>query len=1723
MSSPRKSAAEKNFQIRSQEAKRRQAKRAMRVEQLEDRRLMTVAPINGMYYPPIGLHTAWLSPNVPREVYAQRSAVQYGSGVSGGGVGTGNGESGTSFSTVEAEPNNTPAQAQLLPLGTTPGRHQTVTVTGRLPLTNGIRDVDYFAFDAIAGDIITVKLTSPATPTPFDVSIVTANDSPIIGARNNQLGGISPPTSPLSDLVSPVAFAKVIPTSGRYFVRVSDGTQQYSLRLEARRPSIEAEPIGTRQIVYVDFDGATINQGTFGLPTTRRIPSMIDTLANFGFLPSEENALIDQIMATIQARFNTDLAASGFNGYYRQDGVPGSFDVEFRNSRDHADPWGLPNVSRIIIGGDSVDLGIVTYGIAESVDIGNFAREETGIVILGEMIPEIAAIPRVPGRSLLNAVAVAVGNVAAHELGHMVGARHQDNANGVVTLMDSGSPLAIQALGVGPDGIWGTVDDIAVGFGRDRYQPLEGLFGIVDHRATFAFGLSTGKVGNVITGNLFNDLNRNGSRNANEPGIAGWEVFVDLNGNGLRDFDEPRAVSDASGNYSLTVRPGQYNLRVTRPAGWIAATNADVVKSADVRTGNAVVNFGSVRPNNEVTGFKWLDVNADGIWDAGEPPLAGVYIYIDLNLDGRPDIGEPAAITAADGSFKLTPPRAGTFVIREVVDAGFRQTFPVGAGGSSVDSAGRSVGHTVVYDGVNPITGFNFGNAEFSDWGDAPNPYPTTRAQNGASHGFLQGLTLGTLWDADPDGRPSFNADGDDLAGIDDEDGITQITTFVRGDGNNILRLTATNTTGTVAYVHGWMDFNGDGDWNDAGETVINSLQIPSGPGLFTQDIMFTVPANAVDRVYARFRISQQPTLGPAGRAAAGEVEDYVFNVVNGPRRDLQDDIFSVGRNSINEVLDVIANDFAPPGVSWTITGVSSSNRNARITIDTVNNRLLYSPPLGFIGVDEFTYTARSTTGVVGTARVTVNVLARFADPVAVDDSFDIPTNSIGFPLNVLANDIEGQGGALQIVSFTNPSRGGTVTIGTGGQSLRYTPVRGFGGTEVFTYTAIDGTGKTTTANVTVHTLEGARADDIVEFSFEFFDLAGNRITRIAQGERFRVAVYVDDLRPERGAGQVPPVFVNSPGVYSAYLDMLYSAGLVSPVSPTTPGGFDFNVQFAPLYPAGRTGSAQIPGLINELGAFAGQISNMDNPNRELLATLLFTANSAGLAEFIADPADLRPQSDVTVFNRPSAPVPIDEIRYGRARLEIVPSGTNFPIAVDDSPTLVAGVNIPMVPAGQPSVIDVMANDIVGSNGPIRVTSTRMMSANGQVVIVDNGARVQYIPNTNFVGTDQFEYTITDQRGFTSTATVTLNVGSFNQVTADDLVELRLEVTDMNGNPITQVPTGQQFQLRSYVRDLRSTATPQPPRPGVFAAYQDVLFSSNLVTVDPALAPFFRSDFAGSVYRQGKAGDVFVPGLINEIGSFQDNTSDPLGFPERLQWVLNFTAGSSLGTARFTGDPADIKPFHDTLLFDPTVPLLTNQIRYTSTSVQIVSASGTGGGTGGSGGGTGGTGGGTGGGAGGFTNWNNVYDVNDDGFVSAIDVLIIINALNSGGAGPLGNGGLEGSGEGGNRFFVDVNGNGYLDPLDALEVINFLNSSSMMMSGEGEGSDGIHLRSGELPLVEMSFARNSKGSSVYDELAYYTSVSQSDNETNAFVGNMFDTEDEEEDYLDSLAASWFVS
>ncbi|MDH7487797.1 MAG: GEVED domain-containing protein, partial [Anaerolineae bacterium] len=158
------------------------------------------------------------------------------------------------------------------------------------------------------------------------------------------------------------------------------------------------------------------------------------------------------------------------------------------------------------------------------------------------------------------------------------------------------------------------------------------------------------------------------------------------------------------------------------------------------------------------------------------------------------------------------------------------------------------------------------------DFGDAPDPtYPTLLASNGARHVIVSGFYLGASVDADPDGQPNGTATGDDNDGNDDEDGVVFTTSLTPGT------LAGVDVTASAPGVlNAWMDFNGDGDWADAGEQIF--VDVSLGAGL--NSLTFPVPPGAIPgTTFCRFRFSTVSGLSFDGLAPDGEVEDYMVTI----------------------------------------------------------------------------------------------------------------------------------------------------------------------------------------------------------------------------------------------------------------------------------------------------------------------------------------------------------------------------------------------------------------------------------------------------------------------------------------------------------------------------------------------------------------------------------------------------------------------------------------------------------------------------------------------------------------------------------------------------------------------------------------------------------------------------------------------------------------------------
>jgi hypothetical protein len=112
---------------------------------------------------------------------------------------------------------------------------------------------------------------------------------------------------------------------------------------------------------------------------------------------------------------------------------------------------------------------------------------------------------------------------------------------------------------------------------------------------------STQPTAGTISGMKYNDLNRNGQKDENEPGLEGWVIRLILdNDDATTKCDEDTVVAtattDADGNYTFQdVAPGTYKVRETHQKGWkrISKNPMDIVIAASsevtgVDFGNAV-------------------------------------------------------------------------------------------------------------------------------------------------------------------------------------------------------------------------------------------------------------------------------------------------------------------------------------------------------------------------------------------------------------------------------------------------------------------------------------------------------------------------------------------------------------------------------------------------------------------------------------------------------------------------------------------------------------------------------------------------------------------------------------------------------------------------------------------------------------------------------------------------------------------------------------------------------------------------------------------------------------------------------------------------------------------------------------------------------------------------------------------------------------------------------
>jgi hypothetical protein len=185
-----------------------------------------------------------------------------------------------------------------------------------------------------------------------------------------------------------------------------------------------------------------------------------------------------------------------------------------------------------------------------------------------------------------------------------------------------------------------------------------------------------------IYGKKWNDLNDNGVKDIGEPGLGGWTIFLDQNYNGVIDPNDVVTTTNSQGNYEFTgMEPNKYYfVSESDQAGWIntyPGAGGTHYRYWVEENNDVELNFGNYQIHNcNISGYKFEDVNGNGVWDAGEGVLSGWEIYIDENENGQWDSGEPKTITDGSGYYEFTNLAPGYYSIIEVPQNGWFQTYP---------------------------------------------------------------------------------------------------------------------------------------------------------------------------------------------------------------------------------------------------------------------------------------------------------------------------------------------------------------------------------------------------------------------------------------------------------------------------------------------------------------------------------------------------------------------------------------------------------------------------------------------------------------------------------------------------------------------------------------------------------------------------------------------------------------------------------------------------------------------------------------------------------------------------------------------------------------------------------------------------------------------------------------------------------------------------------------
>ena len=462
-------------------------------------------------------------------------------------------------------------------------------------------------------------------------------------------------------------------------------------------------------------------------------------------------------------------------------------------------------------------------------------------------------------------------------------------------------------------------------------------------------------------------------------------------------------------------------------------------------------------------------------------------------------------------------------------------------------------------------------------------------------------------------------------------------------------------------------------------------------------------------------------------------------------------------------ILDVLGND----GAGLTITQIVAAPAHGTAVI--VDGKIHYTAHTDYVGDDRFTYEVKDAYGKTQTAVVYIIVPEGVHNvaPIAIND--ELTTNvDTAVSQNIITNDSDADGDTLTLANLSEPSFG---TVTQNGNIITYTPETGFSGTDTFTYTVFDGKGHEATATVTVIIKAKANsAPKAVNDAFSTdentsitYDVLGNDTD--SDGDHLTISTKTDGTQ-----GTVK--IVEGKIEYTPHSDY------------TGTDTFTYTISDG----KGHTDTATVTVTIKEDeekentdpeasdDAFTIYVNTeksydvLDNDHDDEGDTLTITAKTNGThgtVEIVDGKIKYVPNLDYIGTDTFTYTISDGKDHTDTATVSVTIKQNEekenaAPEASDDAFTTYVNTE---------KSYDVLDNDHDDEGDTLTITA-KTNGTHGTVEIVDG--KIKYVPESNYIGTDSFTYTISDGEGGSDIATVTVTIegipGNTAPEAADDAV-----------------------------------------------------------------------------------------------------------------------------------------------------------------------------------------------------------------------------------------------------------------------------------------------------------------------------------------------------------------